>query len=68
MGNNRRDFIKKTAAATIGVRLTTAVNAMSAKSYNNIIGANDRLNVAIAGLGRRLNAFKSPSASKQSNV
>lgn len=68
MGNNRRDFIKKTTAAAIGVSLTGGINAMSAKSYNNIIGANDRLNVAIAGLGRRLNAFKSPIALKESNV
>lgn len=53
MGNNRRDFIKKTAVAAIGVSLTGVVNAMSAKSYNSIIGSNERLNVAIAGLGRR---------------
>ena len=68
MGNNRRDFIKKTTAAAIGVSLTGGINAMSAKSYNNIIGANDRLNVAIAGLGRRLNAFKSPIVVKESNA
>ena len=69
MGINRRDFIKKTtlAGAAITVYGSSAM-AMSAKSYNNIIGANDRLNVAIAGLGRRLNAFKSPIASKESNV
>ncbi|WP_299665917.1 Gfo/Idh/MocA family oxidoreductase [uncultured Polaribacter sp.] len=41
---------------------------MSAKSYTNIIGANDRIHVAIAGLGRRLNAFKQPIALKESNV
>ena len=68
MNKNRRDFLKKTTVAAIGVSLTGGVNAMSAKSYNNIIGANDRLNVAIAGLGRRLNAFKAPIASKESNV
>jgi len=69
MGSNRRDFIKKTTAAAIGVGLTgSSLNAMSASSYNNIIGANDRLNVAIAGLGRRLKAFTSPIGSKKSNV
>jgi len=52
------------AAITIG----GSAMAMSAKSYNNIIGANDRLNVAIAGLGRRLNAFKEPVSLKSSNV
>jgi predicted dehydrogenase len=41
---------------------------MSAKSYSRIIGANDRLNVAIAGLGRRLGAFYAPIAHKEANV
>ena len=30
---------------------------MTAKSYKNIIGANDRINVALQGLGRRYGAF-----------
>ncbi|MEN8764786.1 MAG: Gfo/Idh/MocA family oxidoreductase [Wenyingzhuangia sp.] len=68
MASNRRDFIKKTTSAALGVTLFGGVNSLSAKSYNNIIGSNDRINVAIAGLGRRLNAFKAPIASKQSNV
>jgi predicted dehydrogenase len=68
MDNKRRDFIKKTAAATIGVSLTGGINAMAAKSYNNIIGSNERLNVAIAGLGRRMGAFTEPIALKESNV
>jgi hypothetical protein len=38
---------------------------MSARSYNRIIGANERLNVAIAGLGRRLGAFYEPIALKK---
>lgn len=68
MGSNRRGFIKKTTTAAVGVAVTcNTLNAMSALSYRNIIGSNDRLNVAIAGLGRRLNAFKSPIGSKQSN-
>ncbi|WP_057935899.1 Gfo/Idh/MocA family protein [Algoriphagus resistens] len=65
--NNRRDFIKKSAAATIGLSaLGTA--ALSAKSYGRIIGANERLNVAIAGLGRRLGAYYEPIGLKSSNV
>ena len=40
----------------------------SARSYGRILGANDRLNVAIAGLGRRLGAFYEPIAMKSSNV
>ena len=41
---------------------------MSAKSYAKIIGANERLNVAIAGLGRRLEAYYEPISLKDSNV
>lgn len=65
--NNRREFIKKTALATAGVSYLGAVG-FSAKSYGNIIGANDKLNVAIAGLGRRLGAFYQPIALPKSNV
>lgn len=41
---------------------------MSARSYNRIIGANERLQVAIAGLGRRLEAYYEPISLKSSNV
>jgi predicted dehydrogenase len=47
----RRKFIRNTAMA--GVGLTYAV---SAKSYSNIWGANDRVNLAVAGLNGRGNA------------
>lgn len=63
----RRDFIKKTTLATIGLSSLGALG-FSAKSYGNIIGANERLNVAIAGLGRRLGAFYDPIKRKESNV
>ncbi len=65
--SNRREFIKKSVLATAGVSSLGALG-FSAKSYGNIIGANDRLNVAIAGLGRRLGAFYDPIARKESNV
>lgn len=58
--STRRSFIKKAAVGAIGVTLGSKVNAMSARSYSNIIGSNDRINVAIQGLGRRLPAYKSP--------
>lgn len=64
----RRNFIKKTTLASAALTVAQSTMGMSAKSYNNIIGANDRLNVAIAGLGRRLDAFKEPIALKESNV
>jgi predicted dehydrogenase len=65
--SNRREFIKKSAAATLGISALGAVG-FSPKSYARIIGANDRLNVAIAGLGRRLGAFYEPIGLKSSNV
>ncbi|MDN3670651.1 Gfo/Idh/MocA family oxidoreductase [Echinicola jeungdonensis] len=65
--NNRREFIKKSAMATAGLSSLGALS-FSAKSYGNIIGANDRLNLAICGLGRRLGAYFDPIARKESNV
>lgn len=50
-----------------GITLGSTMN-MSAKSYANIMGANDRISVAIIGLGRRLGAFYEPIALKSSNV
>ena len=64
---NRRNFIKKSALGGLGLA-SAASMGMSAQSYNNIIGSNDRLHVAIAGLGRRLGAYYSPIARKESNV
>ncbi|WP_139959697.1 Gfo/Idh/MocA family oxidoreductase [Flavicella sediminum] len=65
---SRRDFLKKTTLVGAGLTVGSSAMAMSAKSYNNILGSNDRLNVAIAGLGRRVAAFKQPIAAKESNV
>ncbi|HLW19081.1 MAG TPA: Gfo/Idh/MocA family oxidoreductase [Cyclobacteriaceae bacterium] len=63
----RRDFIKKSLLTTAGLSTLGAVG-FSAKSYGQILGANDRLNIAIAGLGRRLGAFYAPIGRKESNV
>ncbi len=43
----RRDFIKKTLAGTAGIAIGGV--GFSAKSYASIIGANDRINVAVIG-------------------
>ena len=48
---NRRAFIKKTAVSTAGV--SVGLSAISAKSYGRIPGANDRVNLAVIGLGGR---------------
>mgnify|MGYP001270388041 CR=1 FL=1 len=58
----RRDFIKKSALASVGLGF-----AMSAKSYANIIGANDRVNVCFMGLGRRVKGYY-PILSKKLNT
>ncbi|MGI9531658.1 Gfo/Idh/MocA family protein [Lutimonas sp.] len=68
MSSDRRDFLKKAAMGAVGVTLTNSINAMSAESYSNIIGSNDRINIAIQGLGRRYGGFIAPMADKNNNV
>lgn len=64
--NSRREFIKKSAMGAAGLSL--AGMGMSSLSYGSILGANDRINVAIIGLGRRLGAYIPPVADPKSNV
>jgi len=66
--NSRRDFIKKTALGGTAIAVGNSAMGMSAKSYRKIIGSNDRIHLAIAGLGRRLGAYLDPIARKESNV
>ncbi|MEP2026914.1 MAG: Gfo/Idh/MocA family oxidoreductase [Reichenbachiella sp.] len=68
MKNDRRNFIKKAAAGAAGMAITSQVSAMSAKNYARIVGANDRLQVAIQGLGRRYKAYLDAIANKNNNV
>lgn len=69
MSSNRRDFIKKTTLGTIGATLVSnSINAMSAKSYSKIIGSNDRIHIALQGLGRRYGAYISAIAAKENNI
>lgn len=66
--STRRDFLRKTTLGSAGVAVLGSAMGMPASSYNRIIGANERLYVAIAGLGRRLGGFYEPIALKKSNV
>lgn len=66
MDNSRRSFIKKSVLGTTYMAMGGL--GMSAKSYNNIIGSNERVNVAIIGLGRRLKSFVEPIADTGNNV
>src|SRR6478672_5305367 len=59
MSNSRRDFIKKTAITTAGVYM--GASAFSAKSYRNIIGANDRVRIGVVGFSDRHRSSHIPS-------
>ncbi|TAH14809.1 MAG: gfo/Idh/MocA family oxidoreductase [Runella slithyformis] len=61
---SRRTFLKNSALGVAGL----AASGMSAKSYAKIIGANERINVAVIGLGRRLEAYFDPIKRKENNV
>jgi predicted dehydrogenase len=69
---SRRNFLKKATvsamAGAAGVAFAGSASAMSASSYRKIKGANDRLYVAVQGLGRRWGAYIPPIARKESNV
>ncbi|MCT4645258.1 MAG: Gfo/Idh/MocA family oxidoreductase [Carboxylicivirga sp.] len=65
---SRRDFLKKVGLGATGVALSSSVNAMSARSYKRIIGANDRISVAIQGLGRRYGAFLPAIINADNNI
>jgi predicted dehydrogenase len=51
MKNSRRDFIKRSTVAAAGTYLGAL--GFSAKSYGNIIGANDRVRVGVVGYSDR---------------
>lgn len=51
MDKSRRDFIKKSAIGATGIAIGGM--GMTAKSYARIIGANSRMNVAVAGVNSR---------------
>ena len=58
MKNSRRNFIKKSAMAATGTYLGAL--GFSAKSYGNIIGANDRVRVGVVGFSDRFNGSLLP--------
>ncbi len=48
--------------------LTIGGMGMTKKSYSKVIGANDRLNLAVVGLGRRVHAWPNAIAHEESNA
>ncbi|HRQ48899.1 MAG TPA: Gfo/Idh/MocA family oxidoreductase [Agriterribacter sp.] len=59
MKNSRREFIKKGSMAGLATYMGTM--GLSAKSYRNIIGANDRVNVGVIGYSDRFRGSLLPS-------
>jgi len=59
MKNSRRLFIRQTALAGVGV--IAAKTGWTAKSYNRIIGANDRVRVGVIGFSDRHRSSHIPS-------
>jgi predicted dehydrogenase len=68
MKSNRRNFIKKATAGVVGASLTGGFTSASAQSYSRILGSNERIKVAIQGLGRRYPAYVNSIAAKENNV
>jgi predicted dehydrogenase len=66
--SKRRDFIKKFAAGTAGLALGGVAYGLPAKNYDRIIGANDRLNIAVIGLGGRGVLYDKAISLKENNV
>jgi len=51
--HSRRDFFKKAGVGVAGLTIGGVLPGFSAAGYNRIIGANDRVNVAIVGVFSR---------------
>lgn len=65
--NSRRDFIKKTLITSAAVSFGGILPAFSAKSYNNIIGANERFRVSMMGVNSRGKALAENFASQHNS-
>src|ERR671912_980118 len=61
MSTSRRDFLKKSAAATASAYMGAL--AFSPKSYARIIGANDRVRVGVVGFSDRFRGSLLPAFS-----
>jgi len=53
MKNTRRTFIKKASSGAFALSLGGMLPAFSAKSYQNIVGANEKIRVACMGVNSR---------------
>jgi len=53
MSNSRRNFIKKTTAASVAVSVGGVLPTFSAKSYARIMGSNEKMRVSLMGVNSR---------------
>jgi predicted dehydrogenase len=65
MNNSRRRFIKKVAAGSAGIAIGGTAFGFDARSYKNIIGANERIRVATIGVNSRGNSMGRTFASQK---
>jgi len=49
----RREFIRNAALASAGLAMGGISTKMSAASYNRVVGANQKVNLAHIGIGNR---------------
>jgi predicted dehydrogenase len=63
--NSRRKFIKNVAASSAALAIGGIASGMSAKSYRQVIGANERINVAIIGVNSRGKSMSGTFASQK---
>jgi predicted dehydrogenase len=50
---SRRDFIKNTTAASVGISFGGVLPSFGAKSYSRILGSNEKFNVSVMGVNSR---------------
>lgn len=62
---SRRNFIKKAAMGTAALTVGGVLPGFSAKSYNNIVGANDKIRVGAIGVNSRGMALATNFAKQQ---
>ena len=65
---DRREFIKKVTAGAAAITLGGVGMGFSSKDYSKIIGANDRINIAFIGCGRRVPAYYDGVTDKKNNI
>lgn len=65
---SRRKFIKNVAASSAALAIGGLATGMSAKSYRNIVGANERINVAMIGVNSRGKSMSGTFASQKNTT